>query len=236
MGIVQNEVSATLRREVTSDQPAVQKSGIFSLPSSRILQADVDGRLMMRLGAMVAYDGELRFERESDMRHGIMGFVKKALTGEVSVLAEAKGKGTLYLADSGKYVTLLELDGDSMCVLGCNLLAFSGDIEHDIHVMNNVAGFMAGGLFYVRLEGHGVVAVTSIEKPLLLHACEEHVVTTDPLCTVAWSGNDVPEIRTDITYKIMFGKSSGETFQMKFANEGFVLVQAGPNLSALRLG
>jgi len=42
---------------------------------------------------------------------------------------------------------------------------------------------------------------------------------------VAWSGNLKPEIKTDISFKSLTGRGSGEEFQMKFQGEGFVVVQ-----------
>jgi uncharacterized protein (AIM24 family) len=44
--------------------------------------------------------------------------------------------------------------------------------------------------------------------------------------TVAWSGNVSPGTNRDLNIKSFLGKSSGETFQLDFAQEGgFVIVQ-----------
>jgi uncharacterized protein (AIM24 family) len=48
---------------------------------------------------------------------------------------------------------------------------------------------------------------------------------TDPQATVAWSGELKPELKTNVDFKTLIGKDSGETFQMKFRGEGFVIVQ-----------
>nr|WP_238380678.1 AIM24 family protein [Methanolobus vulcani] len=50
-------------------------------------------------------------------------------------------------------------------------------------------------------------------------------VFTDPNATVAWSGNLQPDIKTDISLKTLVGRSSGESIQMAFKGEGFVVIQ-----------
>lgn len=50
-------------------------------------------------------------------------------------------------------------------------------------------------------------------------------VFTDPNATVAWSGNLTPDIKTDISLKTFVGRSSGESVQMAFKGEGFVVIQ-----------
>ncbi len=48
---------------------------------------------------------------------------------------------------------------------------------------------------------------------------------TDPNATVAWSGSLTPEFQTDISFKTFMGRGSGESIQMEFAGQGFVVTQ-----------
>jgi len=50
-------------------------------------------------------------------------------------------------------------------------------------------------------------------------------VFTDPNATVAWSGDLSPDIKTDVSLKTLVGRGSGESLQMAFRGEGFVVVQ-----------
>ncbi|MCB1078595.1 MAG: AIM24 family protein, partial [Verrucomicrobiae bacterium] len=50
-------------------------------------------------------------------------------------------------------------------------------------------------------------------------------VFTDPNATIAWSANLEPKFKSDISFKTFLGRSSGETFQMHFEGDGFVVVQ-----------
>jgi uncharacterized protein (AIM24 family) len=50
-------------------------------------------------------------------------------------------------------------------------------------------------------------------------------VVTDPNATVMWSGGLSPSLKTDIQFKTLLGRGSGESIQMRFEGDGFVVVQ-----------
>lgn len=174
---------------------------------------------------MVAYHGKIKFEREGILEHGLGTMFKKALTGEGASLMKANGDGKLYLADSGKKIIILHLENEAIFVNGNDLLAFEPSINHKIKMMKKVAGMMAGGLFNIRCEGTGLIAITSHYEPLTLRVIPGKPIITDPNATVAWSGNLQPEFQTDITLKTFLGRGSGESIQMRFEGDGFVIVQ-----------
>ncbi|MBE4910162.1 AIM24 family protein [Bacillus luteolus] len=199
--------------------------GFFELETPRMLEVNLAGQVWAKMGSMVSYRGQIKFEREGILEHGLGKLFKKALTGEGTSLMKANGNGKLYLADQGKKISILHLNNDSIYVNGNDLLAFETSLDWDIKMMRRVAGMMAGGLFNVKLDGAGMVAITSHYEPLTLLVTPDNPVITDPNATVAWSGSLQPEFVTDITLKTFFGRGSGESIQMKFAGEGFVVVQ-----------
>lgn len=199
--------------------------GLFELETPRMLEINLTDKIWAKAGSMIAYNGKIKFEREGIFEHGIGKVFKKALTGEGTSLMKATGKGKLYLADAGKKITILHLQNDVIFVNGNDLLAFEPSINWDIKLMRRVAGMMAGGLFNVRCEGTGMIAITTHYEPLTLKVTPENPVITDPNATVAWSGSLQPEFQTDITLKTFFGRGSGESIQMRFEGEGFVVVQ-----------
>ncbi|AUZ39075.1 AIM24 family protein, partial [Bacillus sp. MBGLi79] len=67
--------------------------------------------------------------------------------------------------------------------------------------------------------------ITSHYEPLTLIVTPESPVYTDPNATVAWSGSLQPEFVTDVSFKTFIGRGSGESIQMKFSGNGFVVVQ-----------
>jgi len=174
---------------------------------------------------MVAYTGSIKFTREGVLEHGLGKMLKKAVTGEGTMLTKAEGNGNLYLADSGKKISVIDLQGESITVNGNDLLAFQESIKWDIKMMKKVTGMLAGGLFNVRLEGEGMIAITTHYDPVTLIVKPGEPVFTDPNATVAWSSNLAPDLKADISLKTMVGRTSGETIQMKFDGNGFVVIQ-----------
>ncbi|WP_082235116.1 AIM24 family protein [Halobacillus massiliensis] len=197
----------------------------FELETPRILEVNLTDQVWAKSGSMISYSGNIKYEREGIFEHGVGRMFKKALSGEGSSLMKATGQGRLYLADQGKKITIFNLNNESITVNGNDLLAFEPGIQWDIKLMKKVAGMMAGGLFNVTLEGRGRVAVTSHYEPLTLLVKPGAPVITDPNATVAWSGHLKPEFRTDISLKTLVGRGSGESIQMEFEGEGFVIVQ-----------
>lgn len=92
-------------------------------------------------------------------------------------------------------------------------------------MMRKITAMMAGGLFNVRLEGTGLIAITSHYDPMTLRVTSENPVVTDPNATIAWSGNLEPAFKKDVSLKTLVGRGSGESIQMEFKGEGFVVVQ-----------
>lgn len=215
----------SLEEFVSSTSEKDHGQGFFELESSRILEVDLDGMVWTKMGAMIAYNGNIKFTREGILEHGVGKFLKKTFTGEGVRLTKAEGEGYLYLADHGKKVTILELDGESIFVNGNDLLAFQDGVKWDIKMMRKITGMMAGGLFNIKLEGSGLIAMTTHYDPLTLKVTPDEPVITDPNATVAWSGNLTPEFKTDVSLKTFFGRGSGDSIQMKFQGEGFVVVQ-----------
>lgn len=199
--------------------------GIFELETDRILELNLDGEIWTKMGSMISYRGDVKFTREGILDQGIGGLFKKAISGEGARLTKVEGRGKVYLADSGKKITILNLHGESMYVNGNDLLAFESTIGYEIKMMKKISSMLAGGLFNVRLEGHGMVAFTTHYNPLTLLVTPDNPVVTDPNATVAWSGSLQPEIRTDVSLKTFFGRGSGESIQTLYSGEGFVVVQ-----------
>jgi len=199
--------------------------GIFELERDRLLEINLDGRVWTKKGSMVAYAGDVKFTREGVMEHGLGKLVKKAVTGEGVSLTKVEGTGKVYLADEGKKVSIINLDDQAIYVNGNDLLAFEETIKWDIKLLKKVAGIMAGGLFNVKLEGTGMIAITTHYDPLTLKVTPDQPVFTDPNATVAWSGDLSPDIKTDISLKTLVGRGSGESLQMAFRGDGFVVVQ-----------
>jgi uncharacterized protein (AIM24 family) len=199
--------------------------GLFELESDRILEVNLNGQVWTKMGSMIAYRGDVKFTREGVLEHGLGKMLKKAVSGEGAKLTKATGRGKVYLADAGKKISILNLAGESIYVNGNDLLAFQDTMSWDITLMRKLTAMIAGGLFNVRLEGEGMIAITSHYEPLTLIVQPGNPVFTDPNSTIAWSGGLSPEFKTDVSLKTFLGRGSGESIQMRFDGKGFVVVQ-----------
>ena len=216
---------STLAEFVERTKNRDRGQGLFELETDRFLEVNLNGTIWMKMGAMVSYNGQVKFTRENLMSQGLGNLLKKAVSGEGTKLSKAEGQGTVYLADSGKKITVLQLQNEAFIVNGNDVLAFEPQIKCDIKMMKKITAMMAGGLFNVRLEGSGLVAITTHYDPITLHVSPDNPVITDPNATVAWSGNLEPNFKKDVSFKTFLGRGSGESIQMEFNGEGFVEVQ-----------
>lgn len=208
----------------TKENP--QERDYFELEKPQLLEINLTNQsVWTKRGSMVGYVGNINFERQSMMSGGLGNLLKKAISGEGTKLMKAEGTGKLYVADSGKKVRILYLNNESLCVNGNDVLAHDQSIKSDITMLKSIAGMLSGGLFQVKLSGTGHIAITTHGEPLTLMITPDSPVFTDPNATAAWSGNLTPELKTNVSFKSLMGRGSGEEFQMKFSGNGWVLIQ-----------
>ena len=202
------------------------KNGLFELEKEYILELNINHQtVMIKKGAMIAYDGSVKFEREGILSKGVGNLLKKAVGGEGTSMMKATGTGRVYVADCAKKIRVLYLENEAIHVSGNDILAHEESLKSDVKLMKSVAGIMGGGLFQASISGTGHVAITTHGDPLTLLVKPGYPIYTDPNATVAWSGNLTPEFKTDISLKTFIGRGSGESFQMKFEGDGWVIVQ-----------
>ncbi len=197
----------------------------FQLETPRMLEVNLESMVWIKAGAMVAYVGQIKFTREGILEQGIGSLLKRTVSGEGAKLTKAEGRGKLYLADSGKTIQVLKLNNEAIVVNGSDLLAFEPTLKYEIKMTKKLAAIVSGGLFNVRVQGIGLIAITSHFEPLTLRVEPGKPIRTDPNATIAWSGNLQPEFKTDVSLKSFFGRGSGESIQMEFNGDGFVVIQ-----------
>lgn len=210
---------------VTSLSQQEGSTDTFVKETSELLEVNLDDRVWARVGSMIAYTGNVTFERESALKGGVTKFFKKKMTGEGAPLMKMEGTGSVYLADRKKKISAFQLANEKVSVNGTDLLAFEDGVDWDIEMMKNAGGMIAGGLFNVKLQGHGAVVITSHGKPLTLRVEPDTPIYTDPQATVAWDGSLSPQIETNMSAKALIGRGSGESVQFRFEGDGWVLVQ-----------
>lgn len=228
--------SHTLSEFIQTTAQKDKGHGLFEKETERLLEVNLNGRINTKMGSMVAYQGNIKFTREKALDQGVGNLLKKAFSGEGMRITYADGQGKLYLADAGKKISIIKLQNESIFINGNDVLAFEPTLQHKISMMKKVAAMMSGGLFNIHLSGNGLIALTTHYEPITLLVEPGRPVVTDPNATVAWSGNLIPQFKTDASFRTLIGRGSGESFQMLFEGSGFVVIQPYEELSMQTAG
>ena len=201
----------------------VESQNAFSLQNSKLLKVELNQvTVQAKLGSMVAYQGDVRFEHAGSGGMGRM--LKKAMSGEGTKLMKVTGSGEVFLADQAQDIHLVYLEGEKITVNGPNLLAFDAGIDWDIERVQGASGMMGGGLYNTSLQGTGWVAILSDGPPVLLNVAQAPTFA-DPQAAITWSSGVTTAIKANVKMKDLIGKGSGEQFQVAFGGQGWVLVQ-----------
>jgi uncharacterized protein (AIM24 family) len=200
-----------------------QSTEAFALQNSKLLKVSLrDHEIQAKLGTMVAYQGEVKFEHAGS--GGMARLVKKMTTGEDVKFMKCTGSGELFLAEQAQDIHVISLENDQITCNGANLLAFDAGIDWDIKRVEGAGGMLGGGLFNVSLTGSGHVALLSDGPPVLLDVGDA-ATFADPQAAITWSSGVTTSMKTDINVKTLIGRGSGETIQVAFQGTGWVLVQ-----------
>ncbi|MDQ3630519.1 MAG: AIM24 family protein [Actinomycetota bacterium] len=195
----------------------------FALQNAKLLRVSLrDVTIQAKLGAMVAYQGDVKFEHAGQGGMGRM--LKKAMTGEGQTLMKISGSGEVFLAETAQEIHVVKLQDDKITVNGANLLAFDAGIDWSIERMQGAGAVMGGGLYNTALRGTGSVAILSDGQPVRLDVGSAPTFA-DPQAAITWSSGVTTQIKTDVSLKSFVGRGSGESVQMAFGGQGWVLVQ-----------
>jgi uncharacterized protein (AIM24 family) len=200
-----------------------QSQDAFALQNSKLLKVRLEAvTIQSKLGSMVAYQGDVTFEHSGS--GGLGRMLKKAVTGEGTQLMKITGRGEVFLADQAQDIHLIYLENDMITVNGPNLLAFDTGIDWDIRRVEGASSMMGAGLYNMALQGTGWVAILSDGPPVLLNVAQAPTYA-DAQAAITWSSGVSTGIKTDFKMKNLIGRGSGESVQMSFQGQGWVLVQ-----------
>jgi uncharacterized protein (AIM24 family) len=87
-----------------------EAGGAFSLQNSKLLKVELsEMTIKAKLGSMVAYQGDVKFEHAGS--GGMSRMLKKAVSGEGTGLMKIAGKGEVFLADMAQDVQTVAARG-----------------------------------------------------------------------------------------------------------------------------
>jgi uncharacterized protein (AIM24 family) len=201
-------------------QPPTQVG--MTLQHSKCVKYAVNGEVLARQGAMVAYRGNLQFEVKSQ---GVGNFLKRAVTGEGVALMAVRGQGEVWFAATAADCFILELEpNDSLSINGRNVLCFDPTLQYTISMVRG-AGMFGGGLFNCVFTGQGRLAITCEGQPIVIPVTPQLPVLVDTDAVVGWSSTLQTDIRKSQSMRSILRGGSGELFQLALSGQGFVIVQ-----------
>lgn len=194
----------------------------MTLQNAKSVKYAVNGEMHARQGSMIAFRGNLQFERKGQ---GIGGMLKRAVTGEGLPLMAVRGQGEAWFAHEAANCFIVELDpGDALTVNGRNVLCFDASLAYEIKMVKG-AGMAGGGLFNSVFTGQGKLAVICEGTPIVIPVGPGQPVFVDTDAVVGWSATLHTSLHRSQSVGSMIRGGSGEAVQLKLEGEGFVIVR-----------
>ncbi|MEV7508356.1 AIM24 family protein [Streptomyces sp. NPDC090085] len=194
----------------------------MSLQNPKAVKYNVNGEVLARQGSMVAFRGDLGFERKGQ---GIGGMLKRAVTGEGLALMTVRGQGEVWFAHQGGNCFILDFEpGDALTVNGRNVLCFDPTLSYEIKMLKG-AGMAGGGLFNSLFTGTGKLAVVCDGHPIVIPVTPQAPVYVDTDAVVGWSAQLEAGLNRSQSVGSMIRGGSGEAVQLMLSGEGFVIVR-----------
>lgn len=194
----------------------------MTLQNSKSIRYAVRGECYARQGAMVAYRGNLQFEKKSQ---GVGNYLKRRVTGEGLALMAVRGQGEAWFAHEAASCFIVQLDqGDSITINGNNVLCFDATLSYDIRMVKG-AGMTGGGLFNCVFTGYGGLGLICDGDPIVIPVTPQAPVFVDTDAVVGWSAQLQTGLQRSQSLGSMLRGGSGEAVQLQLSGDGFVIVR-----------
>lgn len=194
----------------------------MSLQNAKSVRYVVNGEMHARQGAMIAFRGNLQFERKGQ---GVGGMLKRAITGEGLPLMAVRGQGEAWFAHEAANCFIVEIEqGDALTINGRNVLCFDPTLSYEIRMVKG-AGMTGGGLFNSLFTGYGNLAVICEGNPIVIPVSPQQPVYVDTDAVVGWSAQLDTSLHRSQSFGSMIRGGSGEAVQLMLQGEGFVIVR-----------
>ncbi|MEU4271832.1 AIM24 family protein [Streptomyces sp. NPDC026092] len=194
----------------------------MSLQNAKCVKYVVNGEMHARQGSMIAFRGDLQFERKGQ---GIGGMLKRAVTGEGLALMAVRGQGEAWFAQEAQNCFIVEIEpNDALTVNGRNVLCFDATLSYEIRTVKG-AGMTGGGLFNSVFTGQGKIALACEGTPIVIPVTPQSPVCVDTDAVVGWSEQLQTSLHRSQSIGSMIRGGSGEAVQLRLDGQGFVIVR-----------
>ncbi|MFC9456702.1 AIM24 family protein [Streptomyces sp. NPDC056983] len=213
-----------MKGDLFSSEHVVQPASApgMTAQNAKSIRYTVNGDMMARQGAMVAYRGNLQFERKGQ---GMGGMLKRAVTGEGLPLMTVRGQGEVWFAHEAQNCFIVDVEpGEALTVNGRNVLCFDSTLSYEIKTVKG-AGISGGGLFNSVFTGQGRLGLICEGNPLVIPVSPQQPVFVDTDAVVGWTAHLHTSLHRSQSIGSMIRGGSGEAVQLKLEGEGYVVVR-----------
>ncbi|MET7930488.1 AIM24 family protein [Streptomyces sp. NPDC055059] len=213
-----------MKGDLFSSEHVVQPASApgMTAQNAKSIRYVVNGDMMARQGAMVAYRGNLQFERKGQ---GMGGMLKRAVTGEGLPLMTVRGQGEAWFAHEAQNCFIVDVEpGEALTVNGRNVLCFDATLSYEIKTVKG-AGISGGGLFNSVFTGQGRLGLICEGNPLVIPVTPQQPVFVDTDAVVGWTAHLNTSLHRSQSIGSMIRGGSGEAVQLKLEGEGYVVVR-----------
>ncbi|MFG2596364.1 AIM24 family protein [Streptomyces sp. NPDC048462] len=194
----------------------------MTLQNAKSIKYAVSGEMHARQGSMIAFRGDLQFERKGQ---GLGGMLKRAVTGEGLPLMAVRGQGEAWFAHEAANCFIVEMEqGDVLTINGRNVLCFDATLTYEIKTVKG-AGMTGGGLFNSVFSGYGKLGLMCEGNPIVIPVTPQQSVCVDTDAVVGWSAHLTTSLHRSQSVGSMLRGGSGEAVQLRLDGEGFVIVR-----------
>ncbi|TXS38887.1 AIM24 family protein [Streptomyces sp. OR43] len=194
----------------------------MTLQNAKSIKYAVNGEMHARQGSMIAFRGDLQFERKGQ---GLGGMLKRAVTGEGLPLMAVRGQGEAWFAHEAANCFIVEMEqGDVLTINGRNVLCFDATLAYEIKTVKG-AGMTGGGLFNSVFTGYGKLGLMCEGNPIVIPVSPQQPVCVDTDAVVGWSAHLNTSLHRSQSVGSMLRGGSGEAVQLRLEGEGFVIVR-----------
>lgn len=213
-----------MKSDLFSTENMAQQATVpgMTLQNAKSIKYAVNGEMHARQGSMIAFRGNLQFERKGQ---GIGGMLKRAVTGEGLALMAVRGQGEAWFAHEAANCFIVDIEqGDALTMNGRNVLCFDATLSYEIKTVKG-AGMTGGGLFNSLFTGYGKLGVICDGSPIVIPVSHQQPVFVDTDAVVGWSAQLHTSLHRSQSVGSLIRGGSGEAVQLKLEGEGFVIVR-----------
>ncbi|MFB7556391.1 AIM24 family protein [Streptomyces brevispora] len=213
-----------MKSDLFSSEHMAQQSTVagMTLQNAKSIKYAVSGEMHARQGSMIAFRGDLQFERKGQ---GLGGMLKRVVTGEGLPLMAVRGQGEAWFAHEAANCFIVEMEqGDVLTINGRNVLCFDATLAYEIKTVKG-AGMTGGGLFNSVFTGYGKLGLMCEGNPIVIPVTPQQPVCVDTDAVVGWSAHLTTSLHRSQSVGSMLRGGSGEAVQLRLDGEGFVIVR-----------